>query len=138
MPPSIAIPITASHIGGPSPTFASHVRDVSTFSTNYVNNLPPTSTNYVGGTIIFSLNHNHVTSLTSIHHIGDESLSPASYIEKPRCLRRKPKFLCGTCEGIHLTCLYLIIAEIPEAWGSLLRTKHQYSIEKPQEKYSTP
>jgi hypothetical protein len=39
-------------------------------------------------------------------------------IEKPRHLRRKPKFLCKTCEGDHLIHLCLAIVGIPEAWGS--------------------
>jgi hypothetical protein len=112
IPPSIARPVILSHTGAPSPTSASHVRDGSTSSTNYVDNFPPTSTNYVGGTIIFSTNHIHVMSPTSIHHTGDESLSPT------RRLRRKPKFLCRTCEGIHLTRLCLITVDIPEVWGS--------------------
>jgi hypothetical protein len=118
IPPSIASPVTVSHTGAPSPTSASHVGDGSTFSTNYVDSSHPTSANYVGGTILFTLNHNRVTSPASIHHSGDDSLSPANYIEKPRRLRRKPKFLCRTCEGNHLTRLCLVTAEIPEAWGS--------------------
>jgi hypothetical protein len=118
MPPSIASPVTVSHTGAPSPTSASHVGDVSTFSTNYVDILPPTSTNYVGGTIHFSPNHSHVMFPASIHQTGDDSLSPASYIKKPRRLRCKPKFFCRTCEGSHLTHLCLITVEIPEKWGS--------------------
>jgi hypothetical protein len=39
-------------------------------------------------------------------------------IEKPRRLRRKPIFLCRTCEGSHLTHLCPINVGIPEAWGS--------------------
>jgi hypothetical protein len=118
MPQSIASPVNVSHTGAPSPTSANHIRYGSTFSTNYVDNLLPTSTNYVGGTIIFTPNHSHATSPASIHHIGYESLSPASHIEKPRCLICKPKFLCGTCEGIHLTHLCPATTGIPEAWGS--------------------
>jgi hypothetical protein len=118
MPPSIANPVIVSHTGAPSPTSANYVRYGSTPSTNYVDNLPPTSTNYVKGTILFPPNHSHVTSPISIHHIGDKSLSLASYIEKPRRLRRKPKFFCRTCKGSHLTHLCLITTEIPEAWGS--------------------
>jgi hypothetical protein len=52
-----------------------------------------------------------------------ESMSPfivndVGGIEKPRCLRRKPKFLCRTCEGNHLTRLCPVTTGIPEAWGS--------------------
>jgi hypothetical protein len=68
--------------------------------------------------MIFPLNHSHVTSPASIHHIGDNSLSPISYIENPRRLRCKPKLFCGTCKGSHLTRLCLITVEIPEALGS--------------------
>jgi hypothetical protein len=118
MPPSIANPVTVNHIGDPSPTSSIHVGDGSTSSTNYVDNLPPTSTHYVGGTIIFSSNHSHVTSPASTHLPRDDSLSPASYIEKPRRLIRKPKFFCKTYEGSHLTHLCLITAKIPEVWGS--------------------
>jgi hypothetical protein len=118
IPSSIAIPDIVSHTGAPSPTSANHVEDGSTFSTNYVDNSHPTSANYVGGTILFTLNHNRVTSLASIHHSGDDSLSPANYIENPRRLRHKPKFLCRTCEGNHLTCLCSVTAEIPEALSS--------------------
>jgi hypothetical protein len=39
-------------------------------------------------------------------------------IEKPRCVRCNPKFLCKTCEGNHLTHLCLATARILEAWGS--------------------
>jgi hypothetical protein len=57
-------------------------------------------------------------SPASIHHSRDKSISPANYIENPRRLRHKPKFLCNTCEGNHLTRLCPATAEIPEAWGS--------------------
>jgi hypothetical protein len=118
MPPSIASPVTINHIGSPFPASSSHIGDGLISSTNYVDNLPPTSTNYVEGTILFSPNHNHVTSPTSIHHTRDDSLSPASYIEKPRHLRSKPKFLFRTCEGSQLTHLFLVTIGIPEVWGS--------------------
>jgi hypothetical protein len=39
-------------------------------------------------------------------------------IETPRRLKRKPRFLCRTCEGSHLTHLCPITNVIPEAWGS--------------------
>jgi hypothetical protein len=118
MPPSITIPVIVSHTGAPSPTSASHVDDGSTSSTNYVDNLLLTCTNYVGGTVLFSLNNSHGMSPASSHHAGDDSISPASYIKKPRCLRRKPKFFCRTCKGSHLMCLCPITVEIPEASGS--------------------
>jgi hypothetical protein len=118
MPQSIASLVTISHTSAPSPNSASYVGDGSNFSTNYVDILLPTSANYVGGTILFTPNHSCVTSPASIHHIGDESLSLSSHNEKPRCLRRKPKFLCRTCEGSHLTCLCPTNTGIPKAWGS--------------------
>jgi hypothetical protein len=118
MPQSITIPVTQSHTGAPSPTSTSNVGDGSTFSTNYDDNLHPTSANHVGGTILFTPNHSHVTFLAPIHHTGDDSLSLASHIKELRCLIRKLKFLCRTCEGSHLTHLCLVTTEIPEAWGS--------------------
>jgi hypothetical protein len=57
-------------------------------------------------------------SLTPIHHTGDESLSSANPIKKPKILRHKPKFLCRTCEGSHLTRLCPVTTGILEAWGS--------------------
>jgi hypothetical protein len=39
-------------------------------------------------------------------------------IEKPKRLRRKPRFLCRTCKGSHLTHLLTVTVGIPEAWGS--------------------
>jgi hypothetical protein len=114
----IASPVTINHTDAPSPTSTSHVRDGSTFSKNYVDILHPTFANYVGGTILFTQNHSRFTSPASIHHTRDESLSPASHIDKPRCLKHKPKFLCRTCEGSHLTRLCSVTTEIPEAWGS--------------------
>jgi hypothetical protein len=39
-------------------------------------------------------------------------------IEKPRRVRRKPKFLCRICEGDHLTRLCPATAGIPEVWSS--------------------
>jgi hypothetical protein len=119
--------VIVSHTGAPSPTSSSHVKDGSTFSTNYANSSHPTSTNYVGSAILFTPNHSHVTSPNSIHHIGKDSLTPANHvesvlpavvddagsIEKPRHLRRKPKFLCRTCEGSHLTRLCPATTGIP-------------------------
>jgi hypothetical protein len=45
-------------------------------------------------------------------------VNDAGGIEKPRRLRRKPKFLCNTYEGDHLTCMCLATAKIPESRGS--------------------
>jgi hypothetical protein len=39
-------------------------------------------------------------------------------IENPRHLRHKPKFLCRTCEGYHLTHLCPTTVGIPKAWFS--------------------
>jgi hypothetical protein len=39
-------------------------------------------------------------------------------IDKPRHVRRKPKFLCRTCKGNHLTHLCPSTAGILEVWFS--------------------
>jgi hypothetical protein len=50
------------------------------------------------------------------------SLATASHaggihtIEKRRCVRRKPKFLCRICKGDHLTCLCPATVVLQEAW----------------------
>jgi hypothetical protein len=115
---SIASPTTVIHTSAPSPTSASHVGDELTLSTNHVDNFLRTSANYVGGTILFTMDHSRVTSPTPIHHTGDDSISLTSPIEKPKFLRCKPKFLCRTCEGSHLTRLCPVAVVIPEVWGS--------------------
>jgi hypothetical protein len=132
MPQYTVSPVTVSHTGSPSPTSASHVEDGSTTPKSHVDNLHPASANHVGGTIIFSMDHINATSLTHVHHVGDGALTSTSHvestslvvvndiggIEKPRRIRRKPKFLCRTCEGDHITHLCPATAKIPEAWGS--------------------
>jgi hypothetical protein len=130
--PTTTSPVTASHTGAPSPTSASHVGDGSTTSASHVEDPQPATASHVGGITLVTTSHIDVTSPTSVHHVGDDSLTSASHIEsmspaivndvggieKPRHLRRKPKFLCRTCEGNHLTRLCPATAGIPEAWGS--------------------
>jgi hypothetical protein len=36
-------------------------------------------------------------------------------IEKPRCIRHKPKFLCILCKGYHLTRMFPAIVMVQEA-----------------------
>jgi hypothetical protein len=75
-------------------------------NTNYVHHVgydSPTSTSHVES-----------MSPTIVNNVGD-----IHNIEKPRHVRCKPKFLCKTCEGNHLTHLYLAIVEIPEVWFSI-------------------
>jgi hypothetical protein len=38
-------------------------------------------------------------------------------IEKPRRVRRKPKFLCRLCKGDHLTRLCPATVVVQEAWS---------------------
>jgi hypothetical protein len=52
-------------------------------------------------------------SPTNASHAGGIHMT-----ENPRRLRHKPRFLCRTCEGIHLPCLCPVTAGISEAWGS--------------------
>jgi hypothetical protein len=89
-------------LGIPSPTSASHVGDSS-----------PTSASHVGDFLLASASHAGSMSPATASHAGGIHM-----IEKPRRLRRKPRFLCRTCEGSHLTHLCPVTAGIPEAWGS--------------------
>jgi hypothetical protein len=128
MPQPAASPVTVSHTGAPSPTSVSYVGDGSTTLLVMLTARTQPLVNHVGGTTLYQC----PSSPTSVHHVGDdsptsayhvESMSPAFVndvgdIEKPRRLRRKPKFLCRTCEGNHLTHLCPVTAGIPEAWGS--------------------
>jgi len=132
MPQLTTSPVTSSHNGAPSPTSASNVGDESTTSVSHVDNPHPSIASYVGGTTLVTTSLINVTFPTSIHHVGDASLASSCFIEimspaivnnigvieKPQRLRHKPKFLCRTCKGDHLTHLCLAIAEIPEARGS--------------------
>jgi hypothetical protein len=131
MPQLTISPVTVSHTGAPSPTSASHVGDGSTNSTGYVDNLYLTIVSHAGGTTLVATSHINATSLTSKYHAGDDSptftfhvdsmppvvLNNTGGIEKPRHLRRKPKFLCKTYEGSHITHLFQATTGIPEAWG---------------------
>jgi hypothetical protein len=129
------IPDTASHTGIPSPTSTIHVWDRSTTSTCHVEDQQPATRIHAGGITLFARSHTSITSPTSMYHVGDEtpasviqaeSMSPALVsdnggihtIEKPRCVRRKPKFLCRICEGDHLTCMCPTTSRIPEVWSS--------------------
>jgi hypothetical protein len=132
MPQLITSPITVIHIGAPSPTSSTHVGDGSTTSKIHVDDPHLTAANHAGGTTLIAMSHINATSPTFVHHVGYDSLdfschvenmSPAIMndnegIEKPRCLRRKPKFLCRTCEGYHLTHLCPATTGILEVWGS--------------------
>jgi hypothetical protein len=125
-------PVTSIHTRDPSQTTTSHVGDWSTTSVIHVEDPQPIIASHAGGITLVTTSHTDVTSPTSIHHVGDESLASASHaesmslaivndaggmhtIEKPRRLRRKPKFLCRTCEGNHLTRLCPATTRILEA-----------------------
>jgi hypothetical protein len=90
------------HTGIISPTSTSHVGYWSTTSVSHVEDLQPASASHAGS-----------MSPATSGHAGEIHM-----IENPRCLRRKPRFLCRTCEGSHLTHLCPITAWILEAWGS--------------------
>jgi hypothetical protein len=94
--------VTASHTAHPSPTSACHVGDSS-----------PTSTSHVGYFLLAPASHARSMSPATASHAGGIHM-----IEKPRHLRRKPRFLCRTCEGSCLTRLCPVTIGIPEAWGS--------------------
>jgi hypothetical protein len=130
-----ASPVTIGHTGIISPNFASHVGDWLTTSACHVEDQQPIIASHVGGTTLVVVSHTDITYPTFVHHVGDEppasighveSMSPAIVndigdihtVEKPRRVRRKPKFLCRICEGDHLTRLCPTTAWIPEAWSS--------------------
>jgi hypothetical protein len=132
MPQPITGPVTSNYSGAPSPTSTIHVGDGLMTFASHVENPLPFVVNHVGGITLVSTSHINVAFPTSIHHVGYESLtysihvesmSPAIVnnvggIEKPRRLKRKPKFLCRTYKGDHLTHLCPATIGIPEAWGS--------------------
>jgi hypothetical protein len=81
------------------------------------------------------MSHIDITSPTYVHHLGYEPLPSSSHakrmslsivnevrvihmIDNPRHVRRKPRFLCRTCEGYHLTHLCPATSGITEAWFS--------------------
>jgi hypothetical protein len=130
-----ASPVTASHTGAPSPTTASHVGDWMTTSTSHVKDPQPTVVIHVGGITLVAMIHIDITSPTYVHHVGDEPPASASHteimspamvnnvggihtIEKPRRVRCKPRFLCRTCKGDHLTRLFPTTSLILEVWFS--------------------
>jgi hypothetical protein len=117
-------PVIASHTGVPSPTAASHVGDWLTTSASHVEDQQPIVASHVGGITLVAMSHPDITSLASSSHA--QIMSPTivndvggmHMIEKPRHIRRKPKFLCRICEGDHLTRLCPTTAGIPKAWSS--------------------
>jgi hypothetical protein len=139
-------PVIVCHTCIISPTSTSHVGYWSTNSAIHVEDLQPVVASHVGGTCLVTSSHTaHPSPTYAIHggdpsptsssHVGDFLLVPASHagsmspattshvggihmIDKPRCLRRRPRFLCRICEGSHLTRLCLVTTGIPEAWGS--------------------
>jgi hypothetical protein len=130
-----ASPVTTSHIGAPSPTTASHVGDWSMTYASHVEDPQLSTASHVGGITLVVMSHIDITSPTSVHHVGDESPASSSHAERmsptivndvggvhmiknPRCVRRKPKFLCRTCEGNHLNRLCPATIGIPEVWFS--------------------
>jgi hypothetical protein len=105
--------VTTSDTGAPSPTTASHVGDWLTNYTSHVEDPQLVVASHAGGITLVTMSHIDVTSLTYIHHVGDDSLASSSHtesmsptilngargihtIDKPRRLRRKPKFLYRT------------------------------------------
>ena len=139
--------VIASQTTHTSPTSASHVGDWSTTSASHVEYLQPTTASHAGGTCLVTTSHTAHPSPTSTSHVGDPSPTSASHvvdlllastshvgsmspattshaggihmIENPRHLKRKPRFLCRTCEGSHLTHLCPFTAGIPEVWAHL-------------------
>jgi hypothetical protein len=126
--------VTASHTTHTSPTFSSHVGDSSPTSVIHVGDSSSTSASHVEGSSPNSSSHGGNSSPTSASHVGDlllasvihvGSMSPAttSHVggihmnEKPRRVRRNPKFLCNLCKGHHLTHLCLATVVVPEVWS---------------------
>jgi hypothetical protein len=95
--------VIASHTTHTSPTSASHVGDSS-----------PTSASHVGDCLLASASHAGSMSPATASHAGG-----IHTIEKPKRFRRRARFLCRTCEGIHLTRLCHATVGILEAWFSL-------------------
>jgi hypothetical protein len=105
--------VTASHTAHSSPTSTSHVGDSSPTFTSHVGNSSSTSASHVGYSLLaFESHAGNMSPATASHARG------IHMIEKPRHLRRKPRFLCRTCEGSHLARLCRVTAGIPEVWGS--------------------
>jgi hypothetical protein len=100
--------VTTSHTTHPSLTSASHVGDSSPTSASHVGDSSPTSASHVGDFLLASASHAGSMLPANPSHAGDIHM-----IEKPRCLKRKPRFLCRTCEGSHLTHLCPITTRIP-------------------------
>jgi hypothetical protein len=121
---TVTSPVPASHTGIPSPTFASHVGDWSTTSACHVEDQQLSTASHVGGTILVNMSHTDITSSASTSHVESMSLAIVNdiggihTIKKPRCVIRKPKFLCRIFEGYQLTCLCPTNNGIPEVWSS--------------------
>jgi hypothetical protein len=122
--------VTASHTGIISPTSASHVGDWSITFASYVEDQQPVVVSRDGGITLVALSHPDIASPTPAHHVPTsashaENMSLAivsdaggvPMIEKPRRVRRKPKFFCRICEGDHLTHLFPATVAVPEAWS---------------------
>jgi hypothetical protein len=116
-------------------TSTSHVEDLQPVIASHVEDLQPVIASHVGGTCLVIASHTTYSSPASTSHVGDFILASASHagsmspatashvggiymIEKPRRLKRKPRFICRICEGSHLTHLCPVTVGIPEAWGS--------------------
>jgi hypothetical protein len=132
MPHLAAIPVTIIHTRDPSPTSVSYVGDESTTPASFVDNSCLVIASHAGSTTLITMSPINATSPTSVRHVGDDSHASSYHvesmslsivnnvldIENPRCLRRKPKFLCRTCEGNYLTHLCTVTIGIQEALGS--------------------
>jgi hypothetical protein len=127
--------VTTRHTGAPSPTTASHVGDCSMTSAIHVEDPQPVIAIHNGGITLVSMRHIDITYPSYVHRVGDEPLASSSHaksmsptivndvggthmIKNPRCVRRKPIFLCRNCKGYHLTHLCPTTIGILEAWFS--------------------
>jgi hypothetical protein len=104
---------SSSHVGGTCLLTVSHTTHTSPISASHVGDPSPTSVSHVGYFLVASASHAGSMSPANASHAGGIHM-----IEKPRRLRRKPRFLCRTCEGIHLTRVCLFTTGVPEAWGT--------------------
>jgi hypothetical protein len=104
--------VVASHVGGTCLVIASHTAHPSPTSSSHVGDPSPTFASHVGDFLLASVSHAGSMSPTTASHVGGIHM-----IENPRRLKHKPRFLCRTCEGSHLTHLCHVTARIPEAWG---------------------
>jgi hypothetical protein len=103
-------PSATSHVGGTSLVIVSHTAHTSQTSTSHVGDSSPTSTSHVGDFLLASTSHAGSMSPATTSHAGCIHM-----IEKPRHVRRKPKFICRLCKGYHLTCLHSTTTVVQEA-----------------------